>query len=77
MPLPGKLDPSLKEFWSENPWDIVHDGHNLSAFERNRTWLNLNGSAFLDLSFLTGTDSDGDGRAVVAGDFRNTGQQDL
>ena len=31
---PGPLDPSLGEFWVENPWDIISRGHNLSAFER-------------------------------------------
>jgi len=71
------LDSSLKEFWTENPWNIVRDGHNLSAFERNRLWLNLGGKRFLDLSFLSATDSDGDGRGVVAADFRKTGQLDL
>ncbi len=74
---PGSLDKSLGEFWVENPWEIVKNGHNLSAYERNRTWMNLRGSDFLDLSYLTGTDSDGDGRSVVAGDFRNIGRLDL
>jgi hypothetical protein len=74
---PGKIDPDLKEFWVENPWEIVKNGHNLSAFERKRTWLNLGGKNFLDVSFLTGTDNDGDGRSVVAGDFRNNGRMDL
>ncbi len=76
-PLPGKLDSSLKEFWSENPFDIVRQGHNLSAYERKRTFLNVRGRDFLDISALTGADSDGDGRCVVAGDFRNNGQLDL
>ena len=61
----------------ENPWKIVREGHNLSAFERNRTFLNVKGKHFMDVSFLTSADSQGDGRAVVAGDFRNTGQMDL
>ena len=39
--------------------------------------MNLGGQDFLDISYLTGADSDGDGRSVVAGDFRNTGQMDL
>lgn len=76
-PLPGKLDSTLNEFWSENPWDIVKQGHNLSAFERKRTFLNVRGRDFLDISALTGADGDGDGRGVVAGDFRNNGQLDL
>ena len=75
--MPGKIDDELKEFWVENPWEIVKSGFNLSAYERNRTWMNIGGSNFLDVSFLTGTDSDGDGRCVVAGNFSNNGRQDL
>jgi len=78
---PGQLDKSLGEFWVENPWDIVAKGHNLSAYERKRTFLNVRGPDggrnFLDVSFLTGADSDGDGRSIVAGDFRNHGKLDL
>lgn len=74
---PGQLDPSLGEFWVDNPFDIIRHGHNLSAYERNRAYLNVRGQAFLDISYLSGADSDGDGRSVVAGDFRNTGQLDL
>jgi hypothetical protein len=77
IPVPGRVDKSLGEFWVENPWEIVKHGHNLSCFERKRTWLNIRGSNFLDLSFLTGADNDGDGRSVVAGDFRNNGRQEL
>jgi hypothetical protein len=77
VPAPGKLDASLHEFWVENPWQIVAMGNNLSAFERNRAFLNVKGKAFLDISHLTGADSDGDGRAVVAADFRNVGMLDL
>jgi hypothetical protein len=73
---PGKIDNKLGEFWEENPWDIA-DAHNLSAFERKRTWMNIKGSNFIDLSFLTGTDNDGDGRSVVGHDFSNNGRQDL
>jgi len=74
---PGDVDKSLGEFWVDNPWEIVKHGHNLSCYERNRTWMNIRGSNFIDFSFLTGTDSDGDGRCVVAGDFHNNGRQDL
>jgi hypothetical protein len=77
VPAPGKIDMSLKEWWVGNPWFIVSEGKNLSCYERNRIYLNVKGSNFVDASFLTGADSDGDGRAVVAGDFRNNGQQDL
>jgi hypothetical protein len=77
VPLPGELDDSLHEFWVSNPWQIVAAGNNLSAYERNRAFLNVKGEGFLDISHLTGADSDGDGRAVVAADFRNVGMLDL
>src|SRR5262249_34149989 len=44
---------------------------------RNRLWMNVKGKRFLDASFVSGADSDGDGRSVVAADFRNCGQLDL
>jgi hypothetical protein len=74
---PGELDEKLSEFWVGNPWEIVQHGHNLSAFERNRLYMNVGGRDFLDVSHLSGADSDGDGRGVVAADFRNTGMPDL
>jgi len=77
VPLPGKLDPGLKEFWVTNPFQIASAGQNLSAFERNRMFLNVRGEAFVDVSHLSGADNDGDGRSVVAADFRNTGMLDL
>jgi hypothetical protein len=77
VPQPGPLDPSLGEFWVDSPWEIFRHGHNLSCFERNRVYLNVRGQNFVDISHLSGADSDGDGRSVVAGDFRNNGQLDL
>lgn len=81
VPAPGVLDPTVNEIWVSNPWDIVLHGHNLSSFERNRVYLNVKdargGRNFLEISALTQADSDGDGRSVVAGDFRNNGQLDL
>ncbi len=77
VPAPGAVDSSLGEFWVTNPWDIVDKGHNLSAYERKRAFLNVGGTGFVDISYLTGADSDGDGRSVVAGDFRNDGRLDL
>jgi hypothetical protein len=77
VPAPGVVDRSLGEFWVTNPWDIVDQGHNLSAYERKRAFLNVRGQSFLDISYLTGADIDGDGRSVVAGDFRNDGRLDL
>src|SRR5262245_13482287 len=40
-------------------------------------YLNVKGEAFLEVSHLSGADSDGDGRSVVAADFRNCGMLDL
>jgi hypothetical protein len=77
IPAPGRLDPTLKEFWVENPFDIARQRHNLSAFERKRTFLNVRGRDFLDISYLTGADGEGDGRCIVAGDLRNNGRLDL
>jgi hypothetical protein len=74
---PGQIDTTIGEFWVDNPWDIVSAGHNLSNHERQRLFMNQDGRAFFDLSFLSGADSDGDGRCVVAADFRNNGQLDL
>jgi hypothetical protein len=71
------VDKSLGEFWVSNPWQIVAGGHNLSAFERKRAFLNVKGKDFLDISHLTGADNDGDGRSVVAADFRNVGMMDI
>jgi hypothetical protein len=74
---PGKLDATLGEFWVENPWEIIAKGHNLSSYERDRLFLNVSGGDFAEVSGLSGADSDGDGRSVVAADFRNHGQLDL
>jgi hypothetical protein len=74
---PGEVDADLREFWVENPWQIMALGHNLSAYERKRAFLNVRGQAFLDISHLTRADNDGDGRSVVAADFFNTGRLDL
>lgn len=75
-PAPKSPDEKLGEFWEEDPWKIAFR-HNLSGFERNRTYLNLGDRQFAEISYLSGTDSDGDGRSVVASDFRGNGQLDL
>ena len=76
VPSPGKPDEDLGEFWETSPWRIA-GFHNLSAFERNRTFLNVEGEDFLDISYVTGADSDGDGRASLAVDLNHDGQLEL
>jgi hypothetical protein len=74
---PGQPDTALGEFWVDNPWDITAAGKNLSAFERTRVFLNMRGKDFLDVSYIAGADTDGDGRCVAAGDFRNNGRLEV
>jgi hypothetical protein len=50
---------------------------NLSAFERNRLFLNVDGASFLDASFASAVDLDSDSRSVVAADFNRDGAADL
>lgn len=52
-------------------------GVNLSAYERNRLYLNHQGVAFVDASFASGADIDADSRSVVAADFDLDGAPDL
>jgi hypothetical protein len=73
---PGAVDADLKEFWFDYPWEI-YTRENLSAYERDRVFMNVRGKGFLEVSYLTGADNEGDGRAVVAADFFNTGRQAL
>jgi enediyne biosynthesis protein E4 len=76
VPAPGTVDEGLGEFWVENPWEIARE-HNLSAYERNRTFWNVEGRDFIDISRLTAMDSEGDGRSAVGADFNNDGRLDL
>ena len=75
-PPPAEMDDDLGEFWSGSAWKIS-DKNNLSGYERNRTYLNVGGRNFLDISHLTGADSDGDGRCVVPADLNHDGRQEL
>jgi hypothetical protein len=82
LPAPGKVDPKIGEFWvpnlwEEKPWRAATLQHNLASRERQRLYLNAGGTGFFDLRFLSGADAEGEGRCVVAADFRNNGQLDL
>jgi len=76
VPQPGDVDEELNEFWVGSPWKIFQE-NNLSAFERNRLFINAGDRRFLDISYVTSTDSDGDGRSSLAADFNNDGRLDL
>ena len=76
IPEPGKPNEDLGEFWEESPWTIS-SSKNLSAYERNRVYMNHNGKNFFDISYITGADSDGDGRCAVAADLNNDGLNEI
>ena len=76
IPEPGKPNEELGEFWEESPWTIS-SSKNLSAYERNRVYMNHNGKNFFDISYITGADSDGDGRCAVAADLNNDGRNEI
>lgn len=73
---PGNPDEALGEFWEDDPWEIAFK-HNLSAYERNRMYLNLDGNGFIDISEVTSADVDGDSRSAVALDYDSDGNMDL
>ena len=73
----GDLDEASGELWVSNPFMLVPNGQNLSAYERNRLYLNHQGTDFVDASFASGVDLDSDSRAVVAADFNRDGAPDL
>lgn len=77
LPELGEVDEEAGEFWFANPFMMISQGANLSAYERNKLYLNLNGESFLDASFTSGADIDSDSRSVVAGDFTGDGAPDL
>ncbi len=77
LPELREVDREGGEFWVENPFSIPGSGNNLSAYERNRVFLNLGGESFLDASFASAADIDSDSRAVIAADFDQDGFSDL
>ena len=73
----GGLDTEAGEFFVAKPFRMPQLGHNLSAFEVNRLFLNLDGRRFLDGSFAANANIDSDSRSVVAGDMDADGDVDL
>ena len=73
----GDIDKEAGEFWVPSPFMMPGIRANLSAYERNRTFLNMDGSSFIDVSFASNADIDSDSRSVVAADFDRDGATDL
>lgn len=73
----GELDVEAGEFWVENPFMMMGIRANLSSYERNRTFLNIDGKSFIDVSFASAADLDSDSRSVIAADFNRDGATDL
>lgn len=65
----GPLDTEAGEFWVDNPFRMVREGYNLSAYERNKFFLNVDGKRFLDASFASAADLESDSRSIVVADF--------
>ena len=77
LPELGEVDDDAGEFWVANPFMMPAEGHNLSAYERNRMYLNVGGREFVDASRFSLTDIDSDSRSVVTADFDRDGRMDL
>ena len=73
----GVLDVEAGELWVSNPWELMSEGVNLSAYERNRLFFNHEGREFIDLSYQSGADIDSDSRSAIAADFDRDGDLDL
>ena len=73
----GDIDHGAGEFWETNPFAIIKNGENLSAYERNKLYMNVDGQRFFDASFASSADIDSDSRSAVGADFDNDGDPDL
>ena len=72
----GKIDSAAGEFWT-HPFAMPKRGDNLSAYEPNKVFLNIDGTRFLDASFALLADIDSDSRSVMVGDFDGDRAPDL
>ena len=77
LPARGALDDAAGEFWITNPFQIPQQGKNLSAYENNRLFMNIDGHSFVDTSYGSMANIDADSRSVVAADFNRDGRPDL
>ena len=72
----GKIDSAAGEFWT-HPFAMPQQRDNLSAFETNSLFLNVDGTRFLDASFASQANIDSDSRSVIVGDFDGDRAPDL
>jgi hypothetical protein len=72
----GKIDSAGGEFWT-NVFEMPAKGDNLSAYETNCVYLNVDGQRFLDVSFASAANLDSDSRSVMVGDFNRDRAPDL
>lgn len=77
LPELGEVDREAGEFWVANPFMMPEQGKNLSAYERNKLYLNVGGTSFLDASFASNADLPSDSRSAIAADFDLDGDPDL
>ena len=49
----GQLDEEAGEIWVGNPFALIQEKNNLSAFEANRLFINLGDLEFYDASFAS------------------------
>ena len=73
----GEVDVAAGEFWVRSVFQMPQLGHNLSAFEANRLFMNVDGQRFLDASFASHADIDSDSRSAIVADLDGDGDVDL
>lgn len=72
----GKIDSDAGEFWTDT-FKMPQQRDNLSAYETNCLFLNVDGKRFLDASFASQVNIDSDSRSVMVGDFNGDRAPDL
>ena len=72
----GKIDSAAGEFWTDT-FEMPRQRDNLSAYEPNCLFLNVDGTRFLDASFASQANIDSDSRSVMVGDFNGDLAPDL
>ena len=77
LPVKGKLDHELGEFWAENVFQMPANRQNLSAYESNRVFLNDGGDRFIEVSVASQAGLASDSRSVISTDFDGDHRPDI